>query len=138
MNKTYSILDSNNIIINVIRCDLEFINRYNLNAVEYIGGDIGDLYDNGTTIPNQQQLQIEIPKSIDPMKLRLALNHFGYRAAVEQVVAGASQDVKDAWEFAVEFSIESPLLNQMRQHPAIGISKEKLEEIFIYGNSLRV
>ena len=50
--------------------------------------------------------------SCSPWQIRKKLNKEGLRAAVEAYVASdqATQDEKDAWEFATEFREDNPLL----------------------------
>ena len=50
--------------------------------------------------------------SCTPWQIRKKLNKEGLRAAVEAYVASdqATQDEKDAWEFATEFREDNPLL----------------------------
>ena len=55
----------------------------------------------------------EIPiLSCSPWQIRKKLNKEGLREAVESYVASeqATQDEKDAWEFAMEFREDNPLL----------------------------
>ena len=56
-----------------------------------------------------------IPQSVlscSPWQIRKKLNEEGLRSAVESYVASeqATQDEKDAWEFATEFREDNPLL----------------------------
>ena len=56
---------------------------------------------------------VEIPVlSCTPWQIRKKLNKEGLREAVEAYVASeqATQDEKDAWEFATEFREDNPLL----------------------------
>ena len=56
---------------------------------------------------------VEIPTlSCTPWQIRKKLNKEGLRSAVESYVASeqATQDEKDAWEFATEFREDNPLL----------------------------
>lgn len=56
---------------------------------------------------------VEIPiLSCTPWQIRKKLNKEGLRDAVESYVASeqATQDEKDAWEFATEFREDNPLL----------------------------
>lgn len=51
-----------------------------------------------------------LPVNITPLQLRRALNTMGIRPQVESYVAQASQDVKDAWDYASTIEITDPLL----------------------------
>ena len=58
-------------------------------------------------------IPVEIPiLSCTPWQIRKKLNKEGLRDAVEAYVASdqATQDEKDAWEFATEFREDNPLL----------------------------
>lgn len=68
-------------------------------------------------------IPIEIPVlSCTPWQIRKKLNKEGLRDAVEEYVASdqATQDEKDAWEFATEFREDNPLL--ISAAPKLGIT----------------
>ena len=67
----------------------------------------------GNTPEPADIIPIEIPiLSCTPWQIRKKLNKEGLRDAVEAYVASdqATQDEKDAWEFATEFREDNPLL----------------------------
>jgi len=47
---------------------------------------------------------------VTPRQIRLALTQVGLRTMVEEYVAGASQDVKDSWEFSISFERNHPFI----------------------------
>ncbi len=51
--------------------------------------------------------------TVTPWQIRKALNQLSLRASVEAAVAGASQEVKDGWEFATEFRSDNELIAQL-------------------------
>ena len=61
---------------------------------------------------DETKLSAPSPLSCSPWQIRKKLNKEGLREAVEAYVASeqASQDEKDAWEFATEFREDNPLL----------------------------
>ena len=61
---------------------------------------------------DETKLSAPSPLSCSPWQMRKKLNKEGLRAAVEAYVASdqATQDEKDAWEFATEFREDNPLL----------------------------
>ena len=66
----------------------------------------------GNTPEPADILPVEIPiLSCTPWQIRKKLNKEGMRDAVEAYVASeqATQDEKDAWEFATEFLEDNPL-----------------------------
>ena len=67
----------------------------------------------GNTPEPADIIPVEIPiLSCTPWQIRKKLNKEGLREAVEAYVASeqATQDEKDAWEFATEFREDNPLL----------------------------
>ena len=67
----------------------------------------------GNTPEPADVVPVEVPiLSCTPWQIRKKLNKEGMRDAVETYVASeqASQDEKDAWEFATEFRADNPLL----------------------------
>ena len=67
----------------------------------------------GNTPEPADVVPVEIPVlSCTPWQIRKKLNKEGLREAVELYVASeqATQDEKDAWEFATEFREDNPLL----------------------------
>ena len=61
---------------------------------------------------DETKLSAPSPLSCSPWQMRKKLNKEGLREAVEAYVASeqATQDEKDAWEFATEFREDDPLL----------------------------
>ena len=61
---------------------------------------------------DETKLSAPSPLSCSPWQMRKKLNKEGLREAVESYVASeqATQDEKDAWEFATEFREDNPLL----------------------------
>lgn len=66
---------------------------------------------------------VDIPVSVSPRQIRLALNQTGDRKAVEDAVANSSQDIKDSWEFATEIRKDDPMVQQMAQQLNLDIDK---------------
>ena len=61
---------------------------------------------------DETKLSAPSPLSCSPWQMRKKLNKEGMRDAVESYVTSevATQDEKDAWEFATEFREDNPLL----------------------------
>jgi hypothetical protein len=68
---------------------------------------------------------------LTPRQIRLVLNAANLRATVEAAVAASSQDVKDMWEFSLEYRRDDAILNAMAA--AIGISDAQLDAMFVQG-----
>ena len=72
--------------------------------------------------------------SVSAWDLRKALNQTGHRAAVEAVIAAASQDVKDGWATEQTYQRDHPLVEALGV--AAGLSDATIDEIFVLANSL--
>ena len=93
--------------------------------VAELGGDIADYEDLITLVESNIKPVEPEPLSIlscSPWQIRKKLNKEGLRDAVEAYVASevATQDEKDAWEFATEFREDNPLL--ISAAPKLGIT----------------
>ena len=71
------------------------------------------------------------PQSITPLQVRRALNQAGLRSSVESAIANASQDARDAWEFASEVKRDNEILDAMAA--ALGMSSAQVDSLFILG-----
>jgi hypothetical protein len=70
----------------------------------------------------------EVPHSVTPWQMRRALNQLGLRATVEAAVAGADQDTKDGWEFALEIRRDNPLIAGMAA--GLGLTSGQIDDLF--------
>lgn len=71
---------------------------------------------------------------VTPWQIRKALNQLGLRDAVEQAVAVADQETRDAWEFATEFVRTDPLVAAMQS--VLGKTDAEVDALFMLGASL--
>ncbi|HEY6093822.1 MAG TPA: hypothetical protein VIU93_02605 [Gallionellaceae bacterium] len=71
---------------------------------------------------------------LTPRQARLALNAAGLRAAVENAIAAAPQDVKDTWQYATEVRRDDAVLLAMAAQ--IGITAAQLDQLFTTGAAL--
>jgi HD-GYP domain-containing protein (c-di-GMP phosphodiesterase class II) len=71
----------------------------------------------------------EVPDSVTPYQARQAINAAGLREAVEAAVAGASYEVKDAWEYALAIERASPFVAAMGS--ALGLTEQQIDALFI-------
>jgi hypothetical protein len=75
----------------------------------------------------------EVPQSVSPMQIRLALNELGLRQTIEDAVDSGSQDLKDMWEFASEFKRDYPLIEELSV--SLGFTKEQVDNIFRFAST---
>jgi len=74
-----------------------------------------------------------IPQSVTPLQVRRALNQAGLRSSVEAAIAAASQDARDAWEFASVINRDNPILDSMAA--ALGMSSAQVDQLFVLAAS---
>jgi hypothetical protein len=70
-----------------------------------------------------------VPASVTAAQARLALNAAGKRAAVEAVVAAATQDIKDYWQYSSNIDRQHPVILQMAA--ILGWTSTDLDTLFI-------
>lgn len=94
---------------------------------------IGWSYANGVFTAPPQPAPLP-PTSLTPRQIRLVLTTAGLRTAVESAVAASSQDIRDAWEFSLEYRRTDPVLLAMAS--TLGITDAQLDELFVQGAAL--
>lgn len=72
---------------------------------------------------------LAVPFSITPYQARLALNSAGLREAAEAAIAVASQDVRDAWEYALSIERDSPFISAVGA--ALGLTDADIDQLFV-------
>ena len=83
----------------------------------------------GAAVPHPGLTQEPSPVLVvTPWQIRKALNQLGLRDAVESYVASASQDAKDAWEFATQFERNHPFI--VACGAALGKSDAEIDALF--------
>lgn len=75
-----------------------------------------------------------VPASLTPRQFRQALTLAGLREVVETFKQGASQDIKDWYDFADDFRPTHPLLQSIAAD--IGKTQSDIDDLFILGGSL--
>ena len=75
-----------------------------------------------------------VPAEVSPSQFRRALTQLGLRDSVEAAVAGADQDTKDHWEFAIFVARTDPAVNAIGA--ALGLTAEQIDEVFILAITL--
>lgn len=73
------------------------------------------------------------PTVVSPLQARLALNEIGLRQAVENAVAVATQDIKDFYEFALEWKRDNKQLKDMAT--SLGMTSVDLDNFFLLAST---
>ncbi len=81
------------------------------------------------TVPVPPQVVV-----VTPRQIRLALTQLGLRTAVEAYIAAASQDVKDSWDYSMQFEIDHPLI--VACMAALGKTEDDLKALFNLAGTL--
>lgn len=82
----------------------------------------------GNTIAPYVAPTAPVPASVSPLQARRALRQFGLLATVEAAVVAASDEVREAWEYAVEVRRDDPMLATVAAQQ--GLTDEQLDEMF--------
>ena len=75
-----------------------------------------------------------VPEAVSPRQIKLALLAEGMLDPIEAFVSGADRAVQIAWEYAVEFRREDPLLTQMAA--GFGMSSGQVDDLFRHAATL--
>ncbi|MDO8980541.1 MAG: hypothetical protein Q7V17_15040 [Afipia sp.] len=75
-----------------------------------------------------------IPRTVTPRQARLALFNAGLLDAVQAAVDVAGGATKITWEYAMEISINDPLIASLAQ--SLELSQEQVEGLFIQAKDL--
>lgn len=76
----------------------------------------------------------EVPRSLSPRQTRLLLLQRGMLASVEQMIAAQDEATRIAWEYAIEFQRNDPLLIQLAT--AHGLSDADIDQFFAEATAL--
>lgn len=66
--------------------------------------------------------------TVSPLQIRRALRQSGLFEAVVAFIASASDDVRDAWEYALQIDRADPLIAGAAQ--ALGVTDEQVDDLF--------
>lgn len=78
---------------------------------------------------------IYVPQQVEAHKFRMVLSATGLRSIVEDFVAAADQNVKDAWEYVPFVSRSSLLLNAAKEQ--LELSNAQVDELFIAAHRIQ-
>lgn len=93
----------------------------------YVGGEFA-------APQSEPQPAPTVPRSLTPRQIRLALSQMGYRDAVEAAVAAGPLALQDAWQYALEFLRNDPMVAQVLA--AIGATPEQADQLWTLGATL--
>lgn len=81
-------------------------------------------------------LQAQAPVlSVKNWQMRRALNAQGLRAEVDAVIAQATQDMKDMWDYSPDVDRAHPFVEQMRL--ALQLTQQQVDELFTLADSIK-
>jgi hypothetical protein len=69
-----------------------------------------------------------VPPAVSPLQARRALRREGLLDAVLALVAASEPDARDAWEYAVEFRRDDPLLRALAGQ--LGLTEADIDNLF--------
>ena len=135
MTTTAAILDSNNLVINIIMADPADVHG----SVNGAGGAIGDTWDGMRFVrPVVVPHPPVVPPSVTMRQARLALLGAGLLASVDAAIDGLPSPQKEAarieWEYATEVQRSSGLVPMMEV--ALGLDDAALDALFIEAAAL--
>lgn len=81
-----------------------------------------------------QQIEDAKPKVVTPLQARLALSQLGIRQQVEDSMLTATQDVKDFYEFALEWRRDNTQLIAMAT--SLGMDSIAIDNFFLLASTL--
>ena len=135
MTTTAAILDSNNLVINIIMADPADVHG----SVNGAGGAIGDTWDGMRFVrPVVVPHPPVVPPSVTMRQARLALLGAGLLASVDAAINALPSPQKEAarieWEYATEVQRSSGLVPMMGA--ALGLDDAALDALFIEAAAL--
>lgn len=80
-----------------------------------------------------QQIEETKPKVITPLQARLALSQLGIRQQVEDSMLTASQDIKDFYEFALEWKRDNAQMISMAT--SLGMDSVAIDNFFLLASA---
>lgn len=79
-------------------------------------------------------LPVPVPAHITPLQARKALREAGYKAAVDQYVAGLSEAEQEEWEYATAIYRDNPII--AAGATALGLTDDQVDDLFRLGDTL--
>jgi hypothetical protein len=93
-----------------------------------------NVHTEGAITEAEALLLIVIPQVITPLQARLALSQMGVRQQVEDSMLTATWDIKDFYEFALEWRRDNPQLITMAT--SLGMDSVAIDNFFLLASTL--
>lgn len=77
---------------------------------------------------------LPVPQSVSPLQFRRALNQLDLRTQIEQYVQTLDADSKDAWEYAISFERNNPIILSAAQ--TLNKTTEEVDDLFRLASTL--
>jgi hypothetical protein len=75
-----------------------------------------------------------VPQSVSPLQFRKALNQMNMRTMIEDYVNTLDADSKDAWEYAISFERNNPIIASAAE--ALDKTTEEVDDLFRLASTL--
>jgi len=121
----YAIIEGG-IVANVIEAEAGFT----IPGVVLVASDVagpGWTYDGSAFYPPVPP-PAPVPDSVSPLQARRALRNVGLLETVNDIVAAADDDTRDAWEYTIEVRRDSPILAELSTQ--LGMTSEQIDDLF--------
>lgn len=94
-----------------------------------------DIIDKAILLKEQKEKELSVPVSITARQVRLTLLHIGklddVAIAIDSLPSPTKEQIKVEWEYATTIQRNNPFIETLGY--GLGLDKEKLDELFIYG-----
>jgi hypothetical protein len=124
----------NNIVVNVATSE----RALEPNWIQSDTAQIGWIYSNGEfTAPEPEPVEPtipEVPTEVTPLQIRRALRQLGLYDSVATYIETQSDDVKDAWEYAITIYRNDSMIISAGE--ALGVTDDDIDDLFRLAQTL--
>jgi hypothetical protein len=124
----------NNIVVNVATSE----RALEPNWIQSDTAQIGWIYSNGEfTAPEPEPVEPtipEVPVEVTPLQIRRALRQLGMYDSVAAYIETQSDDVKDAWEYAITIYRNDSMIISAGE--ALGVTDDDIDDLFRLASTL--
>jgi len=124
----------NNIVVNVATSE----RALEPNWIQSDTAQIGWIYSNGEfTAPEPEPVEPtipEVPTEVTPLQIRRALRQLGLYDSVAAYIETQSDDVKDAWEYAITIYRNDSMIISAGE--ALGVTDDEIDDLFRLASTL--
>ena len=124
----------NNIVVNVATSE----RALEPNWIQSDTAQIGWIYSNGEfTAPEPEPVEPtipEVPTEVTPLQIRRALRQLGMYDSVAAYIETQSDDVKDAWEYAITIYRNDSMIISAGE--ALGVTDDEIDDLFRLASTL--